>query len=70
MERKRGGNVAPDSCTVRLSSRVSVMGITPATTGTSMPRRNAWYRKRYSTLLSKNIWVVRKSAPASTLAFK
>jgi hypothetical protein len=70
MAAKRGGMMEPLSCTARFTCLGSQMGMMPAHTGTLMPDRKHRYRKLYKMPLSKNICVVRKSTPASTLRLR
>ena len=68
--RKRLGSVVPDRDRMRVICAALVTGMMPAKIGTLMPASWARYRKLYRALLSKNIWVVRKSTPQSTFSFR
>ena len=68
--RNRLGRVVPDRERIRVICAALVTGMIPASTGTVMPTCWARYRKLYRALLSKNIWVTRKSTPQSTFSFK
>ena len=68
--RNRAGSEVPDRRQIRAIWRPFVTGMTPAMTGSSIFRARIRYRKLYSTPLSKNIWVVRKSQPLSTFCLR
>lgn len=62
----RSGTLQPDSFTAFFTCTPRVMGMMPGTMGTVIPASRTRYMKLKKILLSKNIWVVRYSHPAST----
>ena len=64
------GMDAPHMDTIRWMDLALSTGIMPASIGTLIPAMRARSRKRKKSSLSKNSWLTRCWAPASTFSFK
>ena len=66
----RAGIVAPHMPVIVLICATSVIGMIPGRIGTSMPTARASSTNRKYSSLSKNSWVIRNDAPASTFSLE
>ena len=60
---------APQAALNRLTWAKLWMGMTPGTNSASMPATSSASRNRSSRSVSKQYWVISRTAPASTLRF-